>query len=313
MNSLFFLEEYGFLPFRRKSKRSVKPHLTLRFNSSVVTDFHIDSYRGYSADNYLYFNLITHAHSDHYGQSNMNNPFSVSSEETANILSVLGGRKFPGITFKIGEKIKLGDFFVRTYSTQHIFGSTAFLIKADSRILITGDVKDFSSLPKCDVLITEATYGSPDYIFEEEIDKLISYASNSVFGVYPVGKAQRTAKILSENGYSVSGSERIVKLCKVFGIEVTEEGEVHLVPPRDLYYCRGKRYVLTAQNFYRFPRIVISDHLDFRGLLEMIDHCSPEHVIFYHGKPSKELIEVVGEDVSDVSVLSDLDIIREFD
>jgi putative mRNA 3-end processing factor len=58
---------------------------------------------------------------------------------------------------------------------------------------------------------------------------------------------------------------------------------------------------------------VISDHLDFRGLLEMIDHCSPEHVIFYHGKPSKELIEVVGEDVSDVSVLSDLDIIREFD
>lgn len=49
--------------------------------------------------------------------------------------------------------------------------------------------------------------------------------------------------------------------------------------------------MLTAQRFYRWPRITISDHLDYKGILEMIEHCEPEEVVFYHGKPSKKLLE----------------------
>jgi putative mRNA 3-end processing factor len=309
MKSLFFLESYGFLPFRRKSKRGSKPHLTLRFNAGNITDIHIDSYRGYEQENYKYFNLITHAHSDHYGQNNMSNPFSLASIETADILSAISGKRFQGDIFSVGETFRLGDFKVKTYSTDHMFGSTAFLIKGECRILVTGDVKDYRKLPECDVLITEATYGNPDFIFEEEIDRLIECARNSTFGVYPVGKAQRTARILLENGFEVAGEERISELCRLFDIDVVEKGDVKLVSPRNLYSYKGNRYVLTAQKFYRFPRIVVSDHLDFNGILSMIEHCNPEHIIFYHGKPSENLIEQIDRDVS---VLNELDVMSEF-
>jgi putative mRNA 3-end processing factor len=31
-----------------------------------------------------------------------------------------------------------------------------------------------------------------------------------------------------------------------------------------------------------YPTIRISDHLDFRGLMKMIEHISPEEVLVYH-------------------------------
>jgi putative mRNA 3-end processing factor len=308
MNSLSFLESFGFLPFRRRGKRGIKPHLSLRFSSEGLVDFHIDSYRGFFSEGCKAYNLITHAHFDHYGQSNIGNENAVASTETASFLSVIAGKEFKGKSFDIGEKLELGGIRVRTYPTKHIFGSTAFLIESDCKILVTGDVKDFSSLPKCDVLVTEATYGSADFIFEDEIEKLIANAENSTLGVYPIGKAQRTAKILAENGYRVKASEEISRFCKSFSIPVSTHGEVNLVPPRKLGDSGGRRYILTAQRFYRWPRIVISDHLDFLGILAMIDHCDPEHVIFYHGKPSKDLLNLIDREYS---LLRDLDVMGE--
>ncbi len=318
MNSLYFLENFGFLPFRRKNKgRGAKPHMTLRFSSSYVVDLHVDSYKGLAKndeynkyDGYRFYNLITHAHSDHYGQHNISNENALASIETARILSEISEKEFSGMTFRIGDKLNLDGLKIKTYNTKHIFGSTAFLIKTDCKILITGDVKDFSSLPKCDVLITEATYGSPDFVFEDEIEKLIDNAENSTFGVYPVGKAQRAAKILTENGYKISASQKISKLCRLFDIDVSEDADVNLVSPRRLVESKGRRYILTAQRFYRWPRIVISDHLDFLGILDMIDHCNPEHVIFYHGRPTEALLSLLDGD-RDYSLLRDLDIMSE--
>ncbi len=310
MNSLYFLENFDFLPYRRKGRgRGLKPHLTLRFNYNSVVDFHVDSYKGsIQNDDYRFYNLITHAHSDHYGQNNLSNKNALASVETAKILSEIAEKKFSGRTFRIGDKLKLDGLKIKTYSTKHMFGSTAFLIESEYKILITGDVKDFSSLPKCDVLITEATYGSPDFVFEDEIEKLIENAENSTLGVYPVGKAQRTAKILTENGYGVSASQKISRLCELFDIEISEDGEVNLVSPRKLAEGRGRRYILTAQRFYRWPRIVISDHMDFLGVLAMVDHCDPEHVIFYHGKPTESLLNLLDKNYS---LLKDLDVMSE--
>lgn len=41
----------------------------------------------------------------------------------------------------------------------------------------TGDVKDYSQLPQCNVLVTEATYGSPKDNFREELEKLVDEAA----------------------------------------------------------------------------------------------------------------------------------------
>lgn len=309
MNSLDFLENFGFFPFRRRGKKGIKPHLSLRFNSESLVDFHLDTYRGFlKGDEYAFYNLITHAHSDHYGQNNLGNENAVTSVETAKILSALTGREFAGRTFEVGERFELAGVKIKTFPTGHIFGSAAFLIESECKVLVTGDVKDFSTLPKCDVLVTEATYGNPDFVFEDEIEKLIENAENSTLGVYPVGKAQRAAKILTENGYDVNANSKISKLCRVLGINLSNEGDVTLVSPRELYESRGKRFILTAQKFYRWPRIVISDHLDFFGILAMIEHCDPEHVIFYHGRPTEGLLGLLDRDYS---LLKDLDVIKE--
>ncbi|MEM0330279.1 MAG: MBL fold metallo-hydrolase RNA specificity domain-containing protein, partial [Archaeoglobaceae archaeon] len=67
-------------------------------------------------------------------------------------------------------------------------------------------------------------------------------------------------------------------------------------------------YILTAQRYYRHPRIVISDHMDYRGIIAMVEHCKAEHVIFYHGKPSIKLKEELAEMGITCSTLKDIDV-----
>ncbi|MEM2271475.1 MAG: MBL fold metallo-hydrolase [Archaeoglobaceae archaeon] len=290
MNSLEIAERFGFLVYKRKSC----PHLSLRFKG---VDLHIDSSPGEG------FNLITHAHSDHYGHRNVQNPKAIASIETAKILKAVSNKEFSGIIFKIGDSFRLGELKIETYPTKHIHGATAFYIK-EIGALITGDVKHWECLPKCKVLITEATYGHPSFVFEDEIDRLLSVAKNNIaLGAYPVGKAQRVAEILNSEGYEFTAEDKIKKICSALGIEVGNSGSC-IVSPRNL----KDGYILTAQRYYRHPRIVISDHMDYRGIIAMVEHCKAEHVIFYHGKPSIKLKEELAEMGITCSTLKDIDV-----
>lgn len=291
MNSVEIAERFGFLVYKRKSC----PHLSLRFRD---LDLHIDSTPGEG------FNLITHAHSDHYGQRNVQNPNAIASLETAKIFKTVSGKEFQGRIFKIGDSFRLGKLKIETYPTKHIHGATAYYIK-QLEALITGDVKDWKSLPKCRILITEATYGHPSFVFEDEIDRLLSVAKSNVsLGAYPIGKAQRVAEILSKEGYEFTAEDKIIKICSALGIEVGNSGS-RIVSPRNL---KGG-YILTAQRYYRYPRIVISDHMDYRGIIAMVEHCKAEHVLFYHGKPSEKLKKELAEMGITCSTLKDVDVI----
>lgn len=297
MNSSQIAFEFGFLPYRRICKGRKKPHFSIRIDG---TDFHIDSSPGEG------FNLITHAHSDHHGHRNLENPNAVASDETARILEIVGEKKFAGIKFKIGKTIKIADFRIKTYPTFHIHGSSAFYFP-DLDLLITGDVKSWRMLPRCRVLVTEATYSHPTDVFEDEIEILLEKAEEGhCLGAYPIGKAQRVAKILNDEGIEFCAEERISRLCKALGIETGESG-AELLPPSKV----EEGYILTAQKHYRLPRIVISDHLDYRGLLKMIEHCKPELVIFYHGKVSRIMVEKMREMDISVSTLEDVDVFLE--
>ncbi|RLI77902.1 MBL fold metallo-hydrolase [Archaeoglobales archaeon] len=304
MGSLEILESFGFLPYIRRRGRKLMPHLSLRFRDAT---FHIDSVKGDIND----YNLITHAHSDHYGQRNMDNENAIASTKTAKILETVTNKKFSGITFNVGENLNFDglNLKIKTYDTGHISGSSAFLIQSECKILVTGDVKDWR-VPRCDVLITESTYGHPEHTFEDEIDRIVEEAMDATYGVYPIGKAQRVARILVENGYHVKANQSISRICKALGIEIGEEdAEVELTTPKDVWRARGKRFVITAQKFYRLPRIVLSDHLDYGGILKMVEHSKANCVLFYHGKPSEKLIEDVKEMGKDVFTLKDLDML----
>jgi len=265
--------------YRRRYGRGFRPHLSFFLDGE---SFHVDSSPGKNG-----WNLITHAHSDHYGQRNMNNLQAVASCETAVILEAATGKSYSGQTFEIGEKIEVNGLKIETYPTHHIHGSAAFFFK-EFEILITGDVKDYRKLPECRILVTEATYGHTSHVFEDEVDKILDVASDeTVFGAYPIGKAQRVAGILeNETGFRAKG--KIKMICRALGIKPSNSGPL-IVSPRELS-AFGGGYVLTAQKFYRWPKITLSDHLDYRGLLEMINYCNPETVIFYHGKPSNAMI-----------------------
>ncbi|MDI3497837.1 MBL fold metallo-hydrolase [Archaeoglobus sp.] len=286
--------------YRRKYGRGCRPHLSLCIEGQ---HYHVDT----SPADYG-MNLITHAHTDHYGQRNMDNSRAVASRESAAILEACTGKVFSGVTFEVGSRIRLSDTKIKTYPTYHMHGSAAFYFQ-DSDILITGDVKDYSKLPKCKILVTEATYGHPSHIFEEEVEKLLKVASSNkaVFGAYPIGKAQRVAEILSEEGFGFSAEEKIARICSAVGLKPSD-GPL-ITSPRNLPLYGGG-YILTAQKFYRWPRITLSDHLDYRGILEMIDYCEPEEVLFYHGKPSKRLLEQLRNEGIVCRTLNDLPVMK---
>ena len=291
MDVLEIAETFGILLFRRKYGRGFRPHFSMRVND---VDFHVDSSPGKG------YNLITHAHSDHFGQRNMKNHKAIASSETAKILSAVTEKRFVGRTFEVGEELEVSGIRIRTCDTHHMHGSTAYHFR-ELGVLITGDVKDFSSLPECEFLIAEATYGHPSQVFDDELDRVVDAAeSGSELGVYPIGKAQRIASLLSENGVGFRTVEKIERICRALGIEF-QDGDAKLLPPKMV----RNGYVLSAQSFYR-NRITVSDHVDYRGVVEMVEHCNPEYVLFYHGNPTKKLVEELEKSGRKVLTLSDI-------
>ena len=127
----------GIEPVRRiNSRGSCAPHLAIRFDT----------------------HLFTHAHSDHYGKSAMNSPRAVASVQTARALEIRYGREYMGRTFEVGESIMVDEVRINTHPTGHTIGSSAFSWQTETgeRVLVTGDVKDYHHLPRCDYLVTEA-------------------------------------------------------------------------------------------------------------------------------------------------------------
>ncbi|WP_406662630.1 MBL fold metallo-hydrolase [Methanolobus sp. ZRKC3] len=293
--------------FRQKNSRgSFKPHLAIKFRSDKgkILTFSVDTTRIPQKYQQPDAYLITHAHSDHYGKSAMLSERAVCSEKTAIALEIRHEREYKGRTVSIGESIDVNGVTVHTYPNYHTVGSTAFYWVNDvgTRILVTGDVKDASHLPKCDVLITEANYGDPgdaSCYFEDDITAFKSaFEDNNclAFGAYAFGKAQRAVELLRGFGYtgSIEMEEKSLALTRqlldnageLVSLGDSSEDSISVVPPWDL----GKlpwhisKYVMTGRSDYRYPAIQISDHLDARGLTEMVEDIRPEFTVVYHPK-----------------------------
>lgn len=286
--------DLGVEPVRRiNSRDNPAPHLCIKFGSHL---FSIDTSRApkYATQPDAY--LITHAHSDHYGKSAMLSERAIASVETARALEIRYGRKFKGRTFHVGESIIVADIEVRTYSTGHTIGSAAFGWETDvgTRVLVTGDVKDYSSLPRCDFLVSEANYGDPwdpSCIFEDDIAGFYeALESGASFGAYAFGKAQRAVALIRAMGYrdeigmDPQSLELTQELMPDAGPLTCVNGNgTNVVTPWNLGQVPGRnKYFLTGRRDTSYPTIRLSDHLDFRGLIRMIEHISPKEIMVYH-------------------------------
>lgn len=266
--------------------------------------------------------FVSHAHSDHTPFGFVTKPYC--TEETYDLIK-LRDPYFEANAVKENEKIKFDDFSVRLISSGHVLGAAQIFIEADGfSLLYSGDFKLSNSLTckpikiqEADILITESTYGRPDFIFEpiENVRKnIIQWVKKQLadkysvdLGGYHIGKAQEAIKLLNDNGIVPKISETIRQYSNVykkFGVnldfvEPHEDSKIFVKPMHLLNKRRGKNVKIcaltgwTTINRYEFG-FPLSDHCDFKQIMDFVAQVNPNKVYCIHGfvkELSKEIKE----------------------
>jgi len=220
--------------------------------------------------------------------------------------------------------LTIGDVEIKALNAGHMLGSAQFLINTpESSILYTGDINCVDTLTTkaaephhCDVLVMEATYGSPYYRFpsrETVYAEIVEWALDTIkqgrvpcLHVYAAGKAQEVVRLF--NVYThlpVIVNPRLDGVNKTYrksGMDLewfpanSQEGKnildkdpcVYLTTPGDRSYI-GRRFARAyatgwALSLNRvgaaFP---LSSHADFDQLVSFIKACNPERVYIFTG------------------------------
>ena len=160
--------------------------------------------------------IVTHGHGDH---ARAGHGKVAATAETLAIMGVRYGEGFARETRALayGERLTLGDVTIMLEPAGHILGSAQVVLEhGGSRAVISGDYKrrfDPTCPPftpvKCDVFITEATFGLPVFHHppdKGEIAKVLHarelFPDRSVLiGAYSLGKCQRVIALLRRAGY----------------------------------------------------------------------------------------------------------------
>jgi putative mRNA 3-end processing factor len=274
--------------------------------------------------------VITHGHSDH---ARAGHGAVLATQETLDLMRLRYGENFAGTTqaARYGEPITLGDSKVSLHPAGHVLGSAQVAIEANGlRIVASGDYKNIADptcapfeLVRCDVFITEATFGLPVFRHGDpdgEIAKLLHSVAlfperAHLIGVYSLGKAQRVIFLIRKAGYDrpvyLHGAlESITRYYESHGIALGElrtvrgvgkaelAGAIALCPPSALKELWSRRFPDPVTSFasgwmrvrararqrgVELP-LVISDHADWDGLTATIAATGAAEVWVTHGQ-----------------------------
>jgi putative mRNA 3-end processing factor len=289
-----------------------------------VGGFHIDPVRPVERA------VITHGHSDH---ARAGHGAVLATHETLDIMRLRYGDNFAGTTQAIayGEEIRLGDVTIKFHPAGHVLGSAQIAVSCqDTCIVASGDYKDARDptcapleVVRCDVFITEATFGLPVFRHgdaADEIKKLL--ASVKLFperahlvGAYSLGKTQRVIALIREAGYDApiylhGAMEKITRYYESRGVVLGElrpvkgvkkadlAGTITLAPPSatsDIWTRRFPDPVTAFASGWMRVRararqggialpLVISDHADWDGLTAVIAATGAGEVWVTHGQ-----------------------------
>jgi putative mRNA 3-end processing factor len=286
-------------------------------------DFHIDPTRPVARA------VITHGHSDH---ARAGHGAVLATVETLAIMQARYGDGFAGATeaVRYGQAIERDGDDITLVPAGHVLGSAQAVIRCKGlTIVVSGDYKrrrDPTCPPfepvKCDVFVTEATFGLPVFCFpdaSEEIAKLLKSVEQfpertHLIGAYGLGKTQRVLCLLREAGYDktlfVHGAlAGMNALYERFGVPLGPlapattakkkdfEGAIVICPPSALADRWTRRFsdplpafasgwmrvrARARQRGVELP-LVISDHADWQELTETIRELAPGEVWITHG------------------------------
>jgi len=215
-----------------------------------------------------------------------------------------------------------GDERVTLVKADHILGAAQVLVEgsAGSRVAYTGDFRVDGTEPLlgCDVLVVEATYGSPlcrrsfgldvRELLVSLVEKRLRHGVVYVFGYH--GKLQEIMQILRGADVSVpfvmpERVFRVSKVCEAHGMRLgsltlatEKEGRELLdgnLPCVAFYHMNARRSVgligsrvcVSGWEFHspcrqigeREHLVALSDHSDFDGLIEYVRRCKPKRVV----------------------------------
>jgi putative mRNA 3-end processing factor len=286
--------------------------------------FHIDPVRPVERG------IVTHGHSDH---ARAGHGAVLATAETIEVMKVRLGPECASSlqALALGERLRLDDAKVRLVPAGHILGSAQVVIEhAGTRAVVSGDYKrapDPTCLPfepvKCDVFVTEATFGLPVFRHEpaeREAARLIASLAREpqrthLLGVYGLGKCQRMLKLVRLAGYDrpiylhgalVALTRLYQSLGQGFGeVRPVAEagagglaGELVLCPPSSLADRWSRRFADPVASFasgwmrvrararqrgVELP-LVVSDHADWPELLATIAEVEAADVWVTHGR-----------------------------
>lgn len=182
------------------------------------------------------YTLLSHSHMDHVGDISKSNQI-IATRATFDSYLARGGRlRNNTIEINYGESISKTNLEITAYNAGHVIGSTMFLLQFNDglTILYTGDFNVVDSIVHsaaipvhADVLITEATYGSPEWKFpmrKKTHQKILDQVKKSqddreilLLKAYSLGKAQEAIALLENAGYNaISGNRSIDAVCEIY-------------------------------------------------------------------------------------------------
>ncbi|HXH75886.1 MAG TPA: ligase-associated DNA damage response exonuclease [Bacteriovoracaceae bacterium] len=282
--------------------------------------FYIDPHRAVDTA------LITHAHSDHARRGSKQ---YICVTSGLSLLKARLGHKIVASSYAYGEVFHFGEVAVSFHSAGHILGSAQVRVQRGEEVWVaSGDYKrdhdpscePFESI-KCDTFITEATFGTPRFIWEKNLEHgrmihewiMSDRTRNCILFGYSLGKAQRILAELApfmerpvlihetifeltecyrREGRTMASTELLSK--KITSGEVIE-GELILAPPSILtegWIERIGRYETAFASGWMQGKgwgrakydkgFVMSDHADWNDINRTIEETGARRVFVQH-------------------------------
>ncbi|HXI13260.1 MAG TPA: MBL fold metallo-hydrolase [Thermoanaerobaculia bacterium] len=213
--------------------------------------------------------ILSHAHSDHIGRHD----FFVATAPTASFLRARNGHDLKGSELRYGQAVTIEGYEIDLFPAGHILGSAMVRVRRENQTLLyTGDFRlrpsftaEPAEIPKCDSLIMESTYGSPECKFpprdllrsqlQELARSITSRGKTAVLLAYSLGKAQETCRMLAGSGLQVVMHPVAARLSEIYEKHGVNLGDF------EIWSLQSQMFAHRATTDLRAKVLIIAPHM----------------------------------------------------